>query len=355
MPGGTMTDSTLQSPTDEPMPALDAQEWARVRQGLHLLLQIMGKVTIAAHPYRNQWWQSGLHLTPTGVRTPLLRRPGAGLEAERFELEANLVEATLRVSSSSGSTTFALDGSLNVSQLYSAVAGIAPLTSLKLNPTTSEMIPPVRLDQSDVLVDVRPPVVLTWLRQLHQIDAAYDELLSTFNGKSSGGLLYWGGLDYALSLYNGRPNTPPDGAPMVYSFAENAENISFTYWVTEDGHPQICAYGTPAAAGDAGGDYGYGEWEPTRGEVVCALTPTGRIASAPDTHSISTFLHQTLDTLAANGGWDLADLRGQLPQTPWGAAHGADGGEGTGPGRSSDAALPAQSDTDSTFLNGASS
>lgn len=32
------------------MPALDAQGWARVRQGLNLLLQIMGKVTMGLTP-----------------------------------------------------------------------------------------------------------------------------------------------------------------------------------------------------------------------------------------------------------------------------------------------------------------
>ncbi len=306
---------SAQTAATDPFATLDPAQWKAARPGVHLLAQILGKISLAAQPFRNHWWEVGLHLTPTGWRTPLLVADGTADQRSRFDLEADLVHSCLHVRTTAHSATVTLDGSLTVATLYNRLLALlaAEGIHLDLGPVTAEMTPPIHLDQDQTALDVGVPAVRAWLRHLHLVDAAYAEVLRTFYGKTSGGMLYFGALDYAVSLYNGQTNTPPAGSNQIYSFAENAENITFSYWTTPEGAPQLAAYRMPGRAIDATADYSPGAWSTSAGEVVCPLTPTGEVAAAPGSGAIVTFLNNTLRTLAHNGDWDLPALLGPVP------------------------------------------
>lgn len=300
---------------DAAVDSLDPAAWSAVRPAVHLVAQILGKVALAAHPFRNHWWECGLHLTPQGFRTPLLAAPGDGVQAPRFDLEVDVAHGVLRVRSSRQVTSVTLDESTTVADVYARVLALlaADDVRLVLDPTTSEIADPVRLDQDQTPVDIASPATRAWLRQLHAIDAAYAGLLQTWAGKTSGGILWWGALDYAVSLFNGEPNTPSAASNRIYRFGENAENITVSYWTDDAGHPELCAYRVPGDADDAQGDYGSGAWSHDRREVICRLTPRGEVAARPEAGSLAAFLSQTVRTLAANGGWDLPSLLGPVP------------------------------------------
>lgn len=238
---------SAQTAATDPFATLDPAQWKAARPGVHLLAQILGKISLAAQPFRNHWWEVGLHLTPTGWRTPLLVADGTADQRSRFDLEADLVHSCLHVRTTAHSATVTLDGSLTVATLYNRLLALlaAEGIHLDLGPVTAEMTPPIHLDQDQTALDVGVPAVRAWLRHLHLVDAAYAEVLRTFYGKTSGGMLYFGALDYAVSLYNGQTNTPPAGSNQIYSFAENAENITFSYWTTPEGAPQLAAYRMP--------------------------------------------------------------------------------------------------------------
>ncbi|WP_394160767.1 DUF5996 family protein [Galactobacter valiniphilus] len=293
---------------------LDPAGWALARPAVHLVAQLLGQAALSARPFRNHWWQVGLQLTPTGLRTGLLRDPTAGARGRRFELELDFRHARLSIATAEETTDIPLDGSLTVAEVYGRLAAeLEPLGVRSLATTTCEIEPPVRLDQSEVPADVTAPEVRVWLGQLHAVAADFDQLLTDFYGKTSGPLLYWGSLDLAIGLFNGKPNQTPAGAGRIYRFAENAENITFSYWADEQGRAQLCAYRTPASHADASSDYRYGAWATERGEVVCALTPGGRLYAAPEVGSLEDFLRHTTHTLARNGGWDLDALLGATP------------------------------------------
>lgn len=292
-------------------PELDAAAWLRTEPALHQIAQIVGKVALATHPFRNHWWETGLRVTPRGLRTTLLRAPTTD---ERFELELDLVDARLELRSTGGATTIALDGALTVAEVYHQVINLPQLEGAHVHPLTCEMTPAVRLDESAVAADLRDAVVAAWLAQLHPVQSAYDEVLTDVVAKAEGGLLFWGALDFALVIFNGQPNTPPSDADEVYRLSENAENISFSYWIDAQGKAELCAYRTPSASADATSDFGYGVWTRGRGEVVCALTPTGQIHGAPHGAELVPFIRATMRTLAGNGGWDYDALLGQTPE-----------------------------------------
>ncbi len=300
---------------DDPFASLDPAQWREARPGVHLLAQILGKVSLAAQPFRNHWWEVGLQLTPTGFRSPLLMVSGTAASGQRFELDADLVHSRLHVRTTVQTTALTLDGSLTVAAAYARLLALLADQGiqLELDPVTAEMTPPIHLDQDQTALAVGVPAVRAWLRHLHLVDAAYAQVLRTFYGKTSGGLLYFGALDYAVSLYNGKTNTPPAGSNQIYSFAENAENITFSYWTTSDGAPQLAAYRMPGRASDAGADYSPGEWSTSAGEVVCRLTPTGAVAADSGSGAMVTFLNHTQRTLAHNGDWDLPALLGPVP------------------------------------------
>lgn len=93
--------------TPGPWPALPVGDWTDTRDTLHMWLQILGKLRMAAAPPLNHWWHTTLAVTARGLTT------GPMAAGDQFvDVELDLVDhrVVARASGGFGRTSAARPG-----------------------------------------------------------------------------------------------------------------------------------------------------------------------------------------------------------------------------------------------------
>jgi len=208
----------------------------------------------------------------------------------------------------------------------------------------NEVPDPVPLDRDHAHAAYDPDSVNRWWRILAGTTKVLQRYRSTFVGKSSPVLFYWGSFDLNATRFSGRPATPPQG-PRFFQLAEDQENVSCGFWPGNPnaagvtlGEPAFYAYTYPAPEGfaDAAVRPASAYYDRKLGEFIL---PYDRVrAQSPDPASadqaILDFFQSTYEAGAALGRWDRAFLeraparldREPLEQAP------SPPGRGGGPG-----------------------
>src|SRR5919206_599739 len=215
-----MTDS-------ERWPPLPWDAWKDTCETLHMWTQIVGKVKLELAPFLNELWQVGFHLTSRGMTTGFIPTGDRVFDATFDFIDHNLVVATS-------------DGRLKAMPLMPrSVAGfyaefMSVLRSLDIDVTinTTPVETPITIacDQNDVHASYDADYVHRFWRILVQTEKVLQRYRSSFAGKSSPILFYWGSFDLNEARYSGKPAPPPEGMPRFFQLAEDEENVACGFW-----------------------------------------------------------------------------------------------------------------------------
>jgi Family of unknown function (DUF5996) len=234
-------------PTQErtDLPALPLQEWERTKDTLHLYMQEVGKVQLAARPPRNHWWHVTFGLTARGVSTGPMR------EGEtHFDIEADFIDHRILVRNDRGEVAkIELHDGLAVADfhisLMAALERIGVHPAIKPDPFGVPMKTPFPEDHQHASYQAeyvqRFWRILTWAANV------LEEFAGWFCGKQSPVQLFWHSFDLALARYSGRRAPEQHDADPVSREAYSHEVIAFGFWAGNEDirEPAFYSYTAP--------------------------------------------------------------------------------------------------------------
>ena len=306
---GTMN---LAARATERWPALPLEEWRETQATLHRWVQVVGKVKLALTPFRNEWWNVALGVTPRGLGSGNI--PHAGLV---FTIDFDLIDHALVIRVSDGRVETLPLVPMSVADFHARVlAMLAGLgIAVTINPLPAE-IPdavPFHLDTAHAAYD--PVYAQRWWTIMLRTDSVLNAHAAGFVGKSSPVQFFWGSFDLSAARFSGRPADPPAGAPRWMQIAEQQENFCYGFWpgnITMSGitlgQPAFYAYMYPGPPGQGEATIrpDAAHFDPTLGEFIL-LYDDARRAASPE-RAMLEFFDSTYDALATRAGWDRQAL-----------------------------------------------
>jgi hypothetical protein len=292
----------------ERWPSLPWDEWAETCDTLHLWTQVVGKVKAKLHPFLNEYWHVAFYPTPRGLTTG--RIP---YENGAFAASFDFVDHVLLIDLDDGRTVHLPLRPQTVAAFYAAV--MEALRSLgieiSINPVPDE-IPgavPFAVDQAHASYD--PAFVRRWSTVQLQTALVLDHYRSSFVGKSSPVLFWWGSFDTCVSRFCGRPAPPLSGVPRWMRLSADQEQFTCGFWpgnVTMHGvrvnEPMFFAYIYPDATGfkDAAVRPDAARFDTRVGEF---LLPYEEARRAPNPgEAILEFFNSSYEAAAKLANWD---------------------------------------------------
>jgi hypothetical protein len=128
----------------------------------------------------------------------------------------------------------------------------------RINTTPAEVLEPVPFEEDNHHSSYDPEYANRWWRVMLGTTRVLQRYRSTFFGKSSPILFYWGSFDLATARYSGSPAPPMEGVPEFFRVAEDQENAACGFWPGSQGfsgftlgEPAFYAYMIPAPPGYA--------------------------------------------------------------------------------------------------------
>lgn len=292
----------------ERWPALPWEAWRATCDTLHLWTQIVGKVKLACAPFLNELWQVAFHTTARGLSTgPIPYRDGV------FEVDFDFVDHDLILSTSEGRRRVLALGPRSVAEFYSDFMGALRALGIdcRINPVPVEIPDATPFPSDHAHASYDPEYVHRWWLILTRTDQLLEEYRSSFVGKSSPVLFYWGSFDLTETRFSGRPAQPPTGAPLFVQLAEDQENMACGFWpgnTSASGvtlaQPAFYAYTYPEPPGfrEAPVRPGAAHYDEGLGEFIL-LYEDARRSESPE-GAIRDFFESTYEAAATLAHWD---------------------------------------------------
>jgi hypothetical protein len=291
-----------------PWPELPTAEWRESYATLHLWTQIIGKIRLARAPWLNHSWHVVLYVTARGLTTSPIPD---GMRT--FQIDFDLIDHDLRISTSDGATRrFALGGQ-SVASFYAAVmAALAELgIHLVINEIPNELPEPIRFSLDHKHASYDPDAVRRFLQILINVDRVFKQFRTGFLGKASPVHFFWGSFDLAVTRFSGRraprhPGGVPHLSDAVACEAYSHEESSAGFWPGGGAidYPAFYSYAYPEPQG-----YRTTPVRPTAaffsealGEFILPYEAV-RTATRPD-QVLLEFLQSTYDAAANAATWD---------------------------------------------------
>jgi hypothetical protein len=296
----------------ERWPPLPWDDWKDTCTTLHMWTQIVGKVKLELAPFLNELWEVGFHVTARGLTTGLIP-----VAARAFEVQFDFIDHQLVVEATDGEVTVMPLVARTVAEFYGDfMDGLRSLgIDVAIDTTPSEVPDPIPFERDTVHSSYDPEPVSRWWRILVGTAMVLQGYRSTFAGKSSPILFYWGGFDLAEARYSGRPAPVLENVPSFYRIAEDEENISCGFWPGNPtlsgvtfGEPAFYAYTNPAPAGLEGASVEPRDayYDTRLGEFILRYEDARR-AESPE-RAILAFFRSAYDAGATLAGWNRAFL-----------------------------------------------
>jgi hypothetical protein len=288
-------------------PSLRVADWTDTRGALHLFTQIVGKVKLVKTPLVNHWWNVTLHVDTRGLTTGPIPDEG-----RIFEMEFDLVSATLRIEVQGGESREIRLRTMSVAEFYaetmSALAELGIRADVYPVPVEIEHAIPFAQDKRQR--EYRPDAALQFWRQLVQAHRVLSEFRSRFVGKASPVHFFWGSFDLAATRFSGRPAPRhPGGVPncpdwvMVESYSRELASCGFWPGGGEEG--AFYAYAYPEPGGFASSVIRPPEEAYYSTALGQFLLPYEAVRESPDPDAtLLEFLQDTYDSAARHGNWD---------------------------------------------------
>lgn len=292
------------------LPPLPLEAWAGTKETLHRWVQVVGKVRLAASPFRNHWWNVPLYVSARGLTTGLVPYQDRG-----FAIDLDLVDHGLVVSSSDGRRDgFALVDGLSVAAfhraLFARLAALGVGVEIVARPYDLEPAVPFAEDEAHATYDAA--YVERWWRILVWTAGVFEEFAGRFVGKTSPIHLFWHSFDLALTRFSGRRAPARTGADPVTREAYSHEVISFGFWAGDKRvpAPAFYAYAAPEPSGltDEPLRPAAAHWSDTgNGSLALLMHEDLRILADPRA-ALLDFLQSAYEAGARAADWDEAGL-----------------------------------------------
>jgi hypothetical protein len=301
----------MQHPTGSFMwPELPYAEWAATCETLHLYLQVVGKVRLAAAPWMNHSWHATFYVTARGLTTSLVQRGGAA-----FQIDLDLFDHTLELRTPFRPAFKRILDGISVAEFRERLIADLDAHGLMIVPSDfpNEIPGALQFSKDRAPRSYDQGAVECYFRALLSMMPVFERFRTGFLGKVSPVHLFWGSMDLAVTRFSGRvAPLHPGGIPAlpdeVTREAYSHEVSSAGFWPGDLHHDaSFYSYAYPEPAGfreaNAGApayyDEDLGEFVLPYAEVCQSKDPEGMLFS---------FLERTYAAAAELGGWDRAAL-----------------------------------------------
>jgi hypothetical protein len=298
--------------SDTAWPDLSVASWAPTKKSLHLYTQMLGKLRVALSPSQPNWMFTALLLTARGITTGPMPWRGRNVQAS---LDVFASELTLELSDGQ-SRRIALVPARVVADVWADLN--AALNALGLDVTLSPIpqevpdLTPLDADRRPAAYD--PASVQRWFHAITAMSAAFEGWRTHFFGRS-GIQLWWGALDIALLLFNGKHVPPPTDRGYLMRYDLDAEMMNAGFYPGDDAtapffysyifpQPEGAAH-LPIAPATASWSDAIKEWVLPYEAVRTSADPTATLCA---------FLDATYALCISAAGWDRAALSYDAPK-----------------------------------------
>src|SRR5579862_3237666 len=225
-------------------PALPYEDWKDTLDTFHMWTQVIGKVKLELAPFLNEWWQVGFTVTARGLTTgtiPYGRRI--------FQVDLDLVGHRLDIHADDGrSRTMALRPQ-TVAGFYGEFMGLLGNLGIEVDITRQpvEVENTIPFDQDREHASYDAEYVHRWLRVIQQTARLLESTRSSFSGKSSPVLFWWGSFDLSQSRFSGRAAPKQDWPTRWMAAGADQETFSAGFWPGSEKYqaPAFFAYTFP--------------------------------------------------------------------------------------------------------------
>jgi hypothetical protein len=295
-----------------PWPELPTAAWRETYETLHLWTQIVGKIRLARSPWLNHSWHVALYVTARGLTTSPI--PDG---ARVFQIDLDLIDHILRISTSDGATRQLALAGQSVASFYTAImADLAKLgIRVAIDEMPNELPEPIRFSQDNRHASYDPDAVRRFLQILVNADRVFKQFRTAFLGKASPVHFFWGSFDLAVTRFSGRraprhPGGVPHLSDEVACEAYSHEVSSAGFWPGSGAidYPAFYSYAYPEPAGfratQVRPDATF--FSEALGEFILPYDAV-RQAAQPD-QALLEFLQSTYQAAANSAKWDRAAL-----------------------------------------------
>jgi hypothetical protein len=292
-------------------PSLPFGECKDTMETLHMKMQVVGKVKLGLTPFLNQWWNVAFYLNTSGMTTGLI--PYNDII---FEINFDFTTHELTIRTSENRVKLIDLAAATVADFYREFMnslnefGI----SVTIDPTPAEVPNPIRCDE-DTRSTYEKDHVYRWWKILLGTNMVLEKFRSSFRGKSSPVLFYWGSFDLAHSRFSGKTAEHPKQGGIIMKYAENEENFAVGFWhgYMKYQKPAFYSYIYPSAKGieNAKIKPGAASYKPELGLFILDYDVV-RTSEKP-AERILDFLNSTYEESAKLAGWDIESLKAQIP------------------------------------------
>jgi Family of unknown function (DUF5996) len=296
----------------EQWPILPLEAWADTRTTLHLWMQIVGKIRLAASPWVNHCWNATLYPTATGLTTSLIPY---GTRA--FQIDFDFLAHQLIVQASDGGKAVLALQPQSVATFYRRLMQEMEMLELRvaLHGSPNEVADAIPFDQDETHGSYDPEYATRFWRVLVQASRVLNEFRARFIGKCSPVHFFWGAPDLAVTRFSGRraprhPGGIPNLPDWVTRDAYSHEVSSCGFWPGGGPVPYAAfyAYAYPEPPGFAQARVRPSEafYSGDLREFVLAYDVV-RQSSSPD-ETLLDFLQTTYEAAADLAAWDRRAL-----------------------------------------------
>ena len=299
-------------------PDLPLASWRDTCATLQLMTQIVGKIRLGRSPWLNHSWHVALYVTARGLSTSPI--PDG---ARSFELEFDLIDGVLRLSTSDRARRQIVLAGQSVASFYAAtMAALAELgIDVAIDEWPNEVPDPIRFSQDRVHASYDGDAARRFFKILVNVDRVLKQFRTAFLGKASPVHFFWGSFDLAVTRFSGRraprhPGGVPHLADAVATEAYSHEVSSAGFWPGGGAidYPAFYSYAYPEPAGFRTTTVrpGAAFFSEALGEFILPYDAV-RTAADPDT-TLLDFLQSTYEAAAIAAHWDRDALECGLGQ-----------------------------------------
>jgi hypothetical protein len=252
-------------------PALPYEAWRATRDTLHAHTQVLGKLAAKLAPPEPQLQHSALRLTARGWETlPLPAPDGSGAIGVAIDLNRH---ETAVEHSDGRAQRVPLTPDRPVGEVTRDV--LAAVRSLggpvEIDPKPQEVAWTTPLDEDTEHATFDPAQVQAYFAAATRAAQVLAALRAPYRGRSTPVNAWWGSFDLAVSLFSGRPATPPSD-DFIMRNSMDAEDIAVGWWPGDTRYPRAAfyAYAHPAPAEFASATLSppAAHWDASLGEFV---------------------------------------------------------------------------------------
>ena len=188
-------------PWREQWPSLPPEAWADTRTTLHLWMQIVGKIRLAASPWVNHCWNATLYPTATGLTTSLIP-----YGARAFQIDFDFLAHQLIVQASDGGKAVLALQPQSVATFYRRLMQEMERLEFRaaVHGSPNEVADAIPFERDETHGSYDPEYANRFWRVLVQASRVLNEFRAQFIGKCSPVHFFWGAPDLAVTRFSGR-------------------------------------------------------------------------------------------------------------------------------------------------------